>query len=337
MGSQITTKSTETNLPPLASGIPPWPSILFVAMMFPIGMSFLPSLEELDGISQVSVWTNRKFPNLISLQTMAYIRLSIAAIAIGLMIHLAVGPGWQLFPNYKPNSKLRRVFLRLQGFGTLVPFTSWSWYLLAYGFLCRGVIALAAAQMLQPETPPGWAINILNSPWLLRSTLITWELSAPFAMLVSTVTKYVLWPQAIKGGKPHNLAGFRNQLQHNCNAIWILLEATLLGGPPVKFLHISMAFATGAVYMLFTWIMGVVYFGNRKIGPQYIYWFMDTTLGKATTIAIVALTTALSIYFALFSFVMSTLLGGGGDSEPNLLLNVAVLVLGTHLVCRFKE
>lgn len=332
------TKSTETNLPPLASGIPPWPSILFVSAMFPIGIFFLPSLEELDEISRVAVWTNRKFPEYVSLQTMAYIRLGIAAIAIGLMIHLAVGSGWQLFPNYKPHSKLRRVFLKMQGLATLAPFTSWSWYLLAYGFLCRGVIALAAAQLeTDEERAPEWASNVLKSPWLLRSTLITWELSAPFAMLVSTVTKYVLWPQAIRGGKPHNLAGFRNQLQHNCNSIWILLEATLLGGPPVQFSHLSVAFATGALYILFTWIMAVVYFGNKTIGPQYIYWFMDTTLGKTTTIAIVALTTALSIYFALFSFVMSKVLGGGGDISPNLALNLSVLVVGTQLVCKFKE
>ncbi len=268
---------------------------------------------------------------------MAYLRIGIAAIAIGLMIHLAIGPGWQLYPNYKPSSKLRRVFLRLQGLGTLCPFTSWSWYLLAYGFLGRGVIALAASHIETAETPPEWAIALLESPWLFRTTLIAWEISAPFAMLVSTVTKYVLWPAAIKGGKPHNLAGFRNQLQHNCNSIWILLEATLLGGPPVKFSHISIAFATGAVYILFTWTMAVVYFGNRHIGPQYIYWFLDTTLGKTTTIAIVGLTVAMSTYFALFSLAVSTFLGGGDDTTLNLVKNVAFWVLGTHLVCKFKQ
>ena len=350
MGNEEREKATTTatneeaeQLPPaLASGMPPWHALAFVTTMLPVSVPFLPSLEEIDSISQPIVWTTRKFPNLISLEGLAFLRLGIAAIAIGVAVYLVViSPGWDVYPNYKPRSGLRRVFIKLRGIGTLCPFTSWSWVLLGVGFFLRGLIALAAAKAEGASDGggdvPEWAVSILEHSNLLRATLITWELSAPFAILVSTVTKYVLWPVAIKGGKPHNLAGVRNQLQHNLNSVSILLEATLLGGPPVKFSHLSVAFVMGIVYISFTWIMAVVYFGDSTVGPQYIYWFFDTTLGKTTTIAIVGLTTALTTFFVVFSLAMSTFLGGGGDEPPSLLLNIAFLVVGTHLVCKFRQ
>merc|ERR1711935_849020 len=93
-----------------------------------------------------SVWTHRKFPDLISLKGMAVFRLGVAGVALGLTFYLtAINPGWDVYPNYKPSSKLRRVFIRLQGVGTLCPFTSWCWLILGFGFLTRGLISLAAA------------------------------------------------------------------------------------------------------------------------------------------------------------------------------------------------
>jgi len=338
----------EKELPPLATGIPPWHAFAFLTIVLAICIPFLPSLEEIDALSQPDIWTARKFPDLISLQALAILRLSIAGIALGLTFYLAViCEGWDVFPNYKPHSKLRRVFLRLQGFGTLCPFTSWCWIILGLGFLTRGIIALAASHS-EPagdddeSSPPAWASSVLGNKHLLRATLVLWELTGPFAILVSSVVTYVIWPEVEKGGKPHNLAGVRNQLQHNCNTIFSLLEVTLLGGMPVEFSHLSLAATVGLLYILFTWIMAKLYFGNATtVVPQYIYWFMDTTLEQTTTIAIVVLTLALTSFFALFSVVVRTVLGGGGDESssapPSLVLNLAFLVVGTYLVCKFKK
>lgn len=339
MGKDDKENAKEEDLPPLTSGMPPLSAVAYVTTMLPVSIPLLPSLAELDSMSQPSVWAKRKFPELLSLKGLALVRLGMAGIALGLTLYLAlIAPGWDVHPNYKPQSKLRRTVIKLRGIGTMCPFTSWSWFLLGLGFLFRGTIALAVhageSAAAVEEAAPEWAAAVLENQNILRLTLILWELSGPFAILVSTVIKYAIWPEAIKGGKPHNLAGFRNQLQHNLNSISVLAEATILGGPPVKFSHLSMAFLMGVVYISFTWTMAVVYFGNKKVGPQYIYWFFDTTLGKTATIAIVALTAALTFFFVVFSLVVTNILGG---DESSLLLNLAFLVLGTHLVCKFKQ
>ena len=119
-------------------------------------------------------------------------------------------------------------------------------------------------------------------------------------MLVSSAITYSIWPQVKKGGKPHNLAGFRNQLQHNFNSFAALLEVTLLGGISVEFSHLSMAAAYGVVYVVFTWLMGKYYFGNKTVG------------------------------LAMFSFVVEMFLGSGSDDAgpPSLPANIAFLVAG---------
>lgn len=337
-------QAKEEKLPPLTTGIPPWHSFAYVATALAVTIPSLPSLEEIDTMSHPSVWTTRKFPGLVSPWGLAMVRLGIAGIALSLTLYLVlIDPGWDVYPNYKPPSKLRRVFIRLQGIGTMCPFTSWSWMILGLGFLCRGILALAEVATAGEAPPPEWASSVLNNQNILRVTLILWELTGPFAILVSCVVKYVIWPEVIKGGKPHKLAGFRNQLQHNCNSIFALLEVTLLGGMSVEFTHLSLATFVCVIYISFTWIMARLYFGNKTVGPQYIYWFLDTTLEQTTTIALVALTVALMVFFVLFSVVVGMVLGStnteedGASSPPSLVLNLAFLVIGTFLVCRFKN
>jgi hypothetical protein len=339
-------QANEEQLPPLTTGIPPWHSFAYVATALAMTIPSLPSLEEIDAMSHPSVWTTRKFPDLVSPWGLAVVRLGIAGVALSLTLYLVlIDPGWDVYPNYKPRSKLRKVFIRLEGIGTMCPFTSWSWMILGLGFLCRGILAIAAAATADAgeAPPPEWVSSVFDNQNFLRVTLILWELTGPFAILVSCVVKYVIWPEAIKGGKPHKLAGVRNQLQHNCNSMFALLEVTLLGGMSVKFTHLSLATFVCVIYISFTWIMARLYFGNKTVGPQYIYWFLDTTLEQTTTIALVALTVALMVFFVLFSLVVGMVLGytnTGEDvasSPPSLVLNLAFLVTGTFLVCKFKN
>jgi len=346
-------KEKEQQLHPIQSGMPPWHSVFMATCMSAIFLPLLPSAEDLDAMSSVETWTHRKFPDLVSLEALAAIRLGTAAVALGLTFYLAcINEGWPVFANYKPHSKLRREFIKLRGIGTLCPFTSWCWLIFGLGFLSRGTIALAACLvegsssssssshvllLLTTEQVAFLEDHVLQNKLLLRATLVLWELTGPLAILVSSVVKYAIWPQVLKGGKPHNLAGVRNQLQHNSNSIMSLAEVALLGGPPVAFSHLSMAIAIGSFYMVFTWCTGKWFFGNDKIGPQYIYWFMDTTLGTGTTIAMMVLLSVMVSSFALFAFLVSTVLGdSASETAPSFWKNVLILVAGTRLVCRFR-
>jgi hypothetical protein len=311
------------SLPPVTSGIPPWHSILFVGALTGITVILLPSFESIDEVATLDQFTHRVFPDLISLRALALIRLLIASAAITLTTSLILGQGWLVYANYKHHSKLRReYYIRLKGFGTLCPFTSWCWAFLGLAFLFNGSIALAVD--LGKED---WIV-----PWMLRTALILSELSFPFALLVSAAVKYAIWPAVLAGGKPHNLAGFRNQMQHNCNSIFALAEVMLLGGISVKFRHLSLATLVGIAYILFTWVMAVTYYGNNKVGPQYLYWFQDTTLGKTTTLALVALLIALSTFFGLFAGMgmIINIIGG------TILTKLALVVAVSTLVCKFR-
>ena len=312
----------ETTTLPLASGMPPWHAAGFVGALLAITIQFLPTVESLDKMATIQGFTKRVFPELMSLRTLAMIRLSIATIALSLTIYLILGPGWQVFSNYKPHSKLRREFIQLKGLGTLCPFTSWCWLFLGLSFLLNGTIALAV-DMDRTD---------LIEPWMLRTAIVLWELCAPFALLVSTVIKYAIWPVVLAGGKPHNLAGFRNQLQHNFNSIFALVEVALLGGIKVNFTHLSLATMVGIIYILFSWVMAVTYYGNKEVGPQYIYWFFDTTLGKTTTIALILLLVALTTFFGIFAGLERLI----EKIASNLLTKVVFVAAVSNFVCKFR-
>jgi hypothetical protein len=97
-------------------------------------------------------------------------------------------------------------------------------------------------------------------------------------------------------------------------------------------MHLSLATAVGIVYILFSWTMAVTYYGNKEVGPQYIYWFFDTTLGKTTTIALMSLLVALTTFFGIFAGLEQLIEMIGG----NLFTKVAVVVVVSNLVCKFR-
>jgi len=226
-----------------------------------------------------------------------------------------------------------------------------------------------------------------KSTWLLRITFILWELTGPYAVLTSSVVKYVIWPAALRSQiqsnsnsnspnntRKHNLAGYRNQLQHNWNSIFSLLEVTVFGGIPVCLYHITIPILVGCLYMILTWLLGIYYhFGyNTKtnstkdskketktnsaaigsvVGPQYIYFFMDTSMGIITTYCMVGLLFAMMTIYLFFSVIIQLLdTGGGGsgggsgsgsgdnnDTEDSLLVNIIFLIIGILVVCRFRD
>merc|ERR1711957_927455 len=103
----------------------------------------------------------------------------------------------------------QHVKLRLQGLGTLCPFTSISWFILGIGFVLRGLLCLIYVTYHNEDGEDhdvnnsnyGPIINYIvkeKSTWLLRITFVLWELTGPYAVLTSSVVKYVIWPAALR-------------------------------------------------------------------------------------------------------------------------------------------
>lgn len=285
------TPSTRDDTPPFATAFPPWHASALVGAMLATSIATFP--QDLDKLAKLETFTHRVFPDFISLPTLAAIRLMVAASCWLVTIYMIfVSTGWDINTTYRPLSKLRNAELKISGFKTLCPFTSWSWIMLGSTFSLTGYIAL------MEHFGRGQEID----QWIFRSALVLWELSAPFALLVSAVVRYAIWPVVLATGRPHKLGSFRNQMQHNVNSIFVLSEMALLGGPPIEFAHLSLHLFVGAIYILFTWLCCYSY-APAEFGPQYIYWFMDVSLDTTTTVALLALLATLVMSFVTFSAI----------------------------------
>lgn len=256
-------------------------------------------MESVDRDATTEAFTKVLFPDLLTLKQMAYFRLLIAAIILGMSIHIMLGPGWTQETTYRKGSKLLRTPNMIRGIKTMCPFTSMSWNLLGASFTMSGIIALRVANEVA-EGKDGSSAQI--SPWILRSALILWEMSAPFTLLVAAVIRYAIWPAVLhEKADTSNLKSFRNILMHNANVLFAMLETSLLGGVKVRFRHIAFAPIFGCMYVIFSWLM-VFQWNTRDKGPQFIYFFFDTTLsdGKTATLALLMLLLVLIVFYAIF-------------------------------------
>ncbi|CAJ1967009.1 unnamed protein product [Cylindrotheca closterium] len=308
----------------VASGIPPWHAQLFIGSLLAISVQNLPSRASLDQVATIEALTAPVLPNVFSLKSLGIVRLSIAASIWIVMFFIAViSDGWKIHTVYKPQTKLKKSVIHMKGIRTFFPFTSWSWILLGLYFSINGYIALTV-EAGAPEK---------IQPWMLRAASILFEISAPFALLVSAVIRYAIWPAVLKSGKPHALDSFRNQMMHNMNAVYALSEMALLGGPAMNFSHISLPCFVGCCYILFAW-SAAHFLGKAGTtpGPQYQYFFLDTTLGKATTISLAVLLVVLMTFFAFFVGISALVNLSGG----NLILNSLAVILVSSLVCKVK-
>jgi hypothetical protein len=272
----------------LTSAPPPLHSIAVVFIMTIVFVGLFPSMESVDRVATVETFTRRVFPDLITVEQMAYIRLAIAGVIWATSFHtMFLSPGWIQTTNYLKGTRLLRAPNTLYGIKTMYPFTSWAWNMLGVSFTLSGYIAL------QQEA----------SPLLLRLALFFWEASAPFSFLVATVIRYAIWPGVLKGdGDTTNLKKLRNKLMHNANVMMSLTEAALLGGLPVHWKHVSIGPLVGVAYILFTWAMSTSWNDTSKVGPQFIYFFFDTTLpGYTPTIALLVLLFVLMLFFSFFA------------------------------------
>ena len=211
----------------------------------------------------------------------------------------------------------------MRGYRTQLPFTSWAWNLLGISFLLNGLIAL-------------WIANdkeVYVTPWLLRAALLVYETAAPTTLLVACVVRYAIWPRVLEAsGDSAQLKGFQALVMHNVNVFMALTEVSLLGGLPVRFSHCSVAPMFGLVYILFTWIMIPRWTPGE--GPQFIYFFFDTTLGvKFMFIALLALLLVLMSFYGLFGAIDQSL----SHFEGGLIVHVLAVIVVSSVVCRFRD
>lgn len=298
---------------------PPWQASFFVGAL--LAISFLTLPQNLDELATVETFTQRIFPEFLSLPALAIIRLGIASTIWMVTIFMIFIDSWAIETTYRPDSKLQNTTLKMQGLRTLCPFTSWCWIMLGSNFSFSGYIALLASMGRQSEI----------EPWVLQAALVLWELSAPFALLVSAVVRYAIWPVVLASGKKHKLGCFRNQMQHNMNSVYALAEMALLGGPPLKVAHLSLPALVGSIYILFTWFNCYCY-ADEKFGPQYIYWFMDPTLGRKSFVALVVLLAVLVMSFLTFYFLEAIIHYTGN----NITAHCVCVILVASAVIRTK-
>ena len=235
-------------------------------------------------------------------------------------------------------SKLRSLPVNFSGMKSQGFFTSWCWNILGLSFLCSGLVTLYIDQELnnndQGISEDEMIVTLSAQPYIkymLRMTVILFEIAAPLSMLVSAVVSYALWPKALRGKGSQDLKRWYILLQHNANVIMSLIEVGLLGGLTCRFTDIAVAPLFGVTFVLFAWLMKNKWLESGE--PQFMYFFLDTTLGKTTSIALFGLLVILTLFYAIFVLVDDVILMLGGGLPTNLLV-----VFGTaSLVCRFRD
>jgi hypothetical protein len=275
----------------------------------------------LDEVANVETFTHRVFPEWISVEQLGIIRLSFAAIIWLTTFYGICSTGNPLVPSYVKGTRLKPAMIQMNGIKTLGPFTSWAWIILGAAFSSSGTVCLLAdADQSVPVA-------------LVRTAAICWETAAPFTILVSAAIKYAIWPLILKqGGKTESLKKPRAVLQHNANVLMAIAEVALLGGLPVRWSYISFGPLIGCTYILFTWSMACHWVDVTKSGPQFIYFFMDTTLpGHLPTYAIVGLLGVLLLSFGIFSSATSFLGMLPGSFVAHVLFAVGVCLATMRL------
>lgn len=177
------------------------------------------------------------------------------------------------------------------------------------------------------------AAKVPVNPLVLRMAVVCWEIAAPCTLLVAVTVRYAIWPSALRGGTPHALNSTRNILMHNCNVVMALTESCILSGLPVRRSEAGSAPLWGCVYVLFTWNV-TLHWNDRKHGPQFIYFFFDTTLpGYTCSIALVILLMVLLLFYAAFCATETFLsyLDGG------VWTHVVAVAFVSSLVMRFRD
>ena len=299
---------------------PPLSAVISILAFIGLALARFPSLESIDQIATVELFSRRIFPQLVSMDALILIRFSFFAFILYISIEVTFfANGWELKPSYLPRSKLRRNTIQMRGIRTQFPYTSLTWNLLGLSFGLSAYIAFMARN--------GQDVN----RWILRAALLTWETAAPSTLLVSSIVRYVLWPTALKYGTTAGCKSRRSLIWHNANSAMMLMEVAFLGGLPVQPGHEFLGVLLASAYAIFSWLYMYQWVPGQ--GASFIYFFFDTTLGTTTTIALYALAAVFLVVYVLFSVATQLFEHSGRNLTGSLLF--ATLVF--RAVCRFRD
>jgi len=306
----------------VVTGFPPMHALATWGAMVACFVSTLPSLETIDQVAKPQSFTHVVFPEFLSTNMLGYIRLAIATLMLLKTIRDQMYTVTVHITTYSAGSKLLTVPFTIAGFKNHYYFTNWTWNLLNLSFFLNGYLALYSDE---------------KNEWLMRIAIVTFASSAPSNMLVSSIIKYVIWDQIRKqGGNTKNLQRSSTLIHHTINSILAISEVALLGGIPVRMQEFSVAPLYGLVYILFAWMTRHSY-TEAKHGPQFLYFFFDTTLpGYTTSVSMICLLFVFILFYVSFCLMNLVLqdwwiLGNGLGSH------LVFVVLCSTLLCRFRD
>jgi hypothetical protein len=330
----VAAEKTKPPPPLLISAPPPWHSVALVVAQFSFFLKIAPSLTSLDEIATLETLTHRIFPDIITIRTLGCLRAIMAVVIWATSIYtVMLDPnGFEGDTSYFPRSKLRKATFHLRGWKSLVPFTHLSWILLGLAFSLNSAVCFCF-------DVDGDHHHDAVFSWTKRLALIMWEIAAPAAFLTSIVVTYVIIPGAIRKSKVNgnelgdlDLFQPRTLLMHNANIFFCFVEICLLGGLPVIISHVALAPLYGIFYVIIVWNTTTIYTDVEKDGPQFLYNFLDTTLGKTTTIALLALLVVLMVGYLVMSKVLDFLESMGGGMFVHFLATITL----SWVTCRMR-
>ena len=313
------------------SAPPPRHTLIIFSCAMLSCLYFLPSLSMLDEYATIDTFTKSIFQQgffHITPQTLGLIRISFALLCL-LVTQTKIRNGVHLKLTYLAESKLPPGEIQMHGWKTQGFFTAWSWNLLGFSFFLSGLIPLLVVY------DRGHVLT--NHPWILRLALISFEIAAPCALFISFIVTYSLWPTAYRTHGPSGTTGLKSWVslfQHDANTLMVLVEICLLGGLPVKLSHAPFAPLYAGMYQIFMWCMAPYWV--RDHGPVFLYFFVDTTLGKKTTYFMMGLLTVILmsfLFFALLEMGVSMI----EHSEHGVVANLCCVVVISYLLMKFND
>jgi hypothetical protein len=221
--------------------------------------------------------------------------------------------------------------LKFSGLATQSFFTQWSWNLLTLSFFLSGYIAYLAST--------GRSDLVRSNQWLLRCAHISFEIASPTELLVASAIKYAIWPRLLSSNRPtENLKRVETLLMHNACVFMILTEVCFLGKIPILLSDVALAPLFGVTYILFSWYMSDKWvkmacnYHHDRAGPQFLYFFLDTTLGIASTVALLVLLMVLLLFYIFFWLADDIL-----SHVPSFAGRMGAVLLVSSVFCRFRD
>ncbi len=251
------------------------------------------------------------FPSPKSSPFLTVMRGTFAAVCVAAELYEMSDGGKVEKTHYSAGSKLIPATVNTSGLRQLTFFTHWSWLMLAMYF----------------------ALTII-SPTSTGLLAVSWSIAAPNAFLTTVIITFVIWPTLTKDGvDTSNLSHLPTLAMHCLNTIMVALEMYLASTPLILSL-IPLAPLYGLAYVLFAWAYSPL--ACPESGPQFYYFFLDTTLPKKQTcLSLIGLLAVLLVFYCigcLVSVGLDYAEGAGYGGRAGFVLTLMVLS-----VCKVRD